>query len=63
VLVIAESEMPFVKRQGYALQKVGRRSFGLDLLMFTAAEAAKAAAVPGSAVYFAEREWRVLFAA
>ena len=58
VLVVVDTEIPFIERQGRALLALGRRSFAVDLLVYTDQEAAKEAAVPGSAVYWAFREGR-----
>lgn len=58
VLVVADSEVPFIRRQGNALLALGKRSFAIDLLVYTPSEAAQAATIPGSAVYWAEREGR-----
>lgn len=62
VLVIANTTLPFVRRQGLALLNLGERSFPLDLLVYTPDEAARAGAVPGSAVYWAQTEGRVMYA-
>ena len=62
VLVIAESDLPFIERQGLALLALGKRDFPVDLLVYTPDEAAQAAKIPGSAVYWAEREGREFFA-
>lgn len=62
VFVVANSDLPFIERQGIALLDLGKRPFSIDLLVYTPEEAAVAAAIPGSAVYWAEREGRQLFA-
>lgn len=56
VLVIAESDVPFIKRQRLAQVWVGRKNFPLDLLVYTPEEAAEAASILGTAVCWAERE-------
>ncbi len=56
VLVITESDMPFIRRQGEALLDLRGRDFSVDLLVYTPAEAEEAAAIPGTAVYWAQRE-------
>ncbi len=56
ILVVAESEVPFAERQAKALLALGSRSFPVDLLVYTPSELEEAAAVPGSAVYWALRE-------
>jgi len=56
VLLIVESEVPFAERQSAALQALGRRDFSVDLLVFTQSEVERAAAMTGSAVYWALRE-------
>jgi len=56
VLVVVESEIPFVERQGRALLALGRRSFPVDLLVYTPVEVEREAAIRGSAVYWALRE-------
>ena len=62
VLVIAETEIPFVKRQGIALFDLGTRNFAIDLLVYTPAEAENEGKMLGSAVYWAEREGKEYFA-
>ncbi len=59
VIVVAESDVPFVDRQGQALIALGKRDFPLDLLVYTPSELDRAAAIPGSAAYWALREGRV----
>lgn len=56
VLVVAESEIPFVKRQGVARMALGQRDFPIDLLVYTPSEAAEEAAIAGTTVYFAQLE-------
>jgi predicted nucleotidyltransferase len=56
VLVVAESDIPFIPRQGLARMDLGPRDFALDLLVYTPAEALEAAKIVGSAVYWAEIE-------
>jgi uncharacterized protein len=63
VLVVAESDIPFVKRQGLARIALGPRDFPLDLLVYTPAEAEAEAAILGSTVFFAQREGREYHAA
>jgi predicted nucleotidyltransferase len=58
VLVIAKTRIPFVKRQTKARLALGPRDFALDLLVYTPAEARRASALTGSAVYWALREGR-----
>ena len=60
VLVIARSRVPFVRRQTRARLALGPRDFALDLLVYTPAEARRAAALTGSAVYWALREGKEL---
>jgi uncharacterized protein len=62
VLVIAETDVPFIERQGIGLRALGARDFAIDLLIYTPKEAEKASAIPGSALYWAEREGRVVYA-
>lgn len=62
VLIIAESSLPFVERQGRALAALGQHDYPLDLLLYTPEEAEEAAAIPGSAIYWAKREGRVVYA-
>lgn len=62
VLVIADTDVPFLERQGLARMALGPRDFAIDLLIYTPSEAAKAAAILGSAIYWAEREGRVVYA-
>ncbi|MEZ0325994.1 MAG: nucleotidyltransferase domain-containing protein [Fimbriimonas sp.] len=63
VLVIADSDLPFIRRQGLALLALGKRDYPLDLLVYTPDEADTASAIPGSAVYWALKEGRRLGAA
>ncbi len=58
VLVITDSEVPFVKRQGLALLALGKREYPLDLLVYTRAEIEQALTVPGSIVFWALKEGR-----
>jgi uncharacterized protein len=62
VLVIADTHLPFIERQGRAREEVGRIGAALDLLVYTPEEAARAAAVPGTALYWAEREGSIIYA-
>jgi uncharacterized protein len=62
VLVIGNSSLPFIERQGQALAALRRRDYALDLLLYTPAEAEVAASILGSAVYWATREGRVIYA-
>lgn len=62
VLVIANTSMPFVERQGRAMSALGPHDYPVDLLLYTPDEAARAAEIPGSTVYWAEREGRVVYA-
>ena len=59
VLVVAESDVPFGKRQGEARIALGRREFPLDLFVYTPDEAKTESAIAGSIVFFAEREGQV----
>ncbi len=59
VLVIANSEIPFGRRQGEARIALGRKHFPLDLFVYTPAEAAFEGAIPGSTVFFAEKEGKI----
>jgi predicted nucleotidyltransferase len=59
VLVVADSEIPFIRRQGVAMQELGPHSEPVDLLVYTPEEAEEAARKLGSAVYWAEREGQV----
>jgi len=56
VLVVANTDLPFIQRQGLALLALGPRDFSVDLLVYTPEEAAREKAVLGSAVYWALRE-------
>ncbi|CAN5664947.1 hypothetical protein BH11ARM2_BH11ARM2_00210 [soil metagenome] len=62
VLVVTESDIPFVERQGLALLALGKRDFPLDLLVYTSQEAEREAHMLGSAVYWAEREGKEFLA-
>ncbi len=62
LLVIANTSLPFVERQGKAMVALGPHDYPLDLLLFTPEEAANAAAIPGSVVYWAEQQGRVVYA-
>ena len=62
VLVITDSDIPFIKRQSFALRQIGQRNFSLDLLVYTPQEASEASSLLGSALYWAEKEGRVVFA-
>ena len=62
VLVVANTDIPFVERQGRALQAIGPRDYSLDLLVYTPREAREAQEIVGSAVYWAEREGQVVYA-
>jgi hypothetical protein len=62
VLVIAKTDVPFIDRQGMGLMALGNRDFSLDLLIYTPEEAEAAQSIPGSALYWAEREGRVMYA-
>jgi predicted nucleotidyltransferase len=50
LLVIADSDVPFIERQGLALLALGKRDFAVDLLVYTQAEAEVESQIPGSAV-------------
>lgn len=56
VLCVAETEVPFIERQGLALLALGPRSFSVDLLVYTPTELEREASIPGSAVYWALKE-------
>ncbi len=58
VLVIVDSDIPFIRRQGQALMALGRRDFAIDLLVYTAEESERAEKILGSAVYWANRDGR-----
>ena len=58
LLVIAETDIPFIQRQGLALMALGKRDFPVDLLVYTSHEAERAAETPGSTVYWAFKEGR-----
>ncbi len=62
VLVIAETNIPFIKRQGLAMVALGKHEYPVDLLVYTPMEAELAATVLGSAVYWAEKEGKVYLA-
>ncbi|HSI73404.1 MAG TPA: nucleotidyltransferase domain-containing protein [Fimbriimonas sp.] len=62
VLIIAESSLPFVERQGAAMVALGPHSYPVDLLVYTPEEHSKAAATLGSSVYWAELEGREVYA-
>ena len=62
VLVITETDVPFMERQAMAMRCLGRRNFAVDLLVYTPAEADRAKEFLGSALYWAEREGRVVYA-
>ncbi len=62
VLVVTNSDLPFLQRQGLAMRKMGRRDFALDLLVFTPEELSEGCKLPGSAIYWANQEGRVLYA-
>ena len=61
-LVIVETDIPFVKRQGLAMAALGPRKYPVDLLVYTQEEADRAASILGSAVYWAQREGTVFLA-
>lgn len=62
VLVIANSNMDFVPRQAAARRAVGRVGAALDLLVYTPSEARTAAAIPGTALYWATLEGKEVYA-
>lgn len=62
VLVVTNSDLPFLQRQKLAMNKMGRRDFALDLLVFTPAELQEGCELKGSALYWANQEGRVLYA-
>ena len=62
VLVVAQTDVPFVERQGLALLALGKRDFAVDLLMYTPAEAEREAKILGSTLFWAEREGKVVYA-
>ena len=62
ILVVAETDIPFTKRQGIALTALGSLEFPVDLLVYTQAEADEAATILGSAVYWAQKEGKVYLA-
>jgi predicted nucleotidyltransferase len=61
-LVIAYSDVPFVERQGLGMLALGPHEFPVDLLIYTPDEADAEAQVPGSALYWAGREGREVYA-
>ncbi|MBS1712718.1 MAG: nucleotidyltransferase domain-containing protein [Armatimonadetes bacterium] len=63
VLVIADSEVPFVPRQAIAYQAMAGRQFSLDLVVCTPAEFEAAREVIGSTAYWADREGKLVYAA
>lgn len=62
VLVVTNSDLPFLQRQKLAMHKMGRRDFALDLLVFTPEEFQEGCELNGSALYWANQEGRVLYA-
>ncbi len=62
ILVIADTDVPFVKRQGMALTALGKHEYPVDLVVYTQSEADEAADILGSAVYWAEKEGKVFLA-
>lgn len=62
VLVIADSSMPFGKRQGFALNLLWPRDYSIDLLVYTPAEYEASRSVPGSTVFWAATEGRDFYA-
>jgi len=62
VLVITETDVPFAERQALAMRCLGRRYFVVDLLVYTPAEADRERQILGSALYWADREGRVMYA-
>lgn len=63
VLVIADSNVPFVQRQAIAYQAMTGRKFSLDLVVCTPEEFESARGVIGSAAYWADKEGRLVYAA
>ena len=62
ILVVAETSVPFIERQGMGLLALGKRDFALDLMIFTPAEFERGSGVLGSAIYWAQHEGRVIYA-
>ena len=62
VLVITETDVPFAERQALAMRCLRRRDFAVDLLVYTPAEADRERQILGSALYWADREGRVMYA-
>ena len=62
VLVLVDSDVPFVARQAAARQAVGRVGAPLDLLVYTPSEAERAEQIPGTALYWAAREGKEVYA-
>ena len=62
VLVVAQSKIPFVERQGVTMESLGPHDCPIDLLLYTPDEAAHASEILGSAVYWAQREGRLIYA-
>ncbi|MEQ1933539.1 MAG: nucleotidyltransferase domain-containing protein [Fimbriimonadaceae bacterium] len=61
VLVIANSNLDFVQRQARARRAVGQVGASLDLMIYTPSEAQRAALIPGTTVYWAEKEGREVY--
>ena len=59
-LLIVDSDIPFAKRQADAMEALGKHPFPVDLLVYTASEAERAASILGSSVYWAQREGRIV---
>jgi predicted nucleotidyltransferase len=58
VLVVADSDAPFIERQRSAQSAMGARSFAVDLLVYTPKELESEEQIPGSTVYWALKEGR-----
>ncbi len=61
VLVITNTDVPFIERQALALKSLDReRDYSVDLLLYTPEEFQAAKAIPGSALYWAEEHGRLV---
>lgn len=58
VIVVAQSDIPFIERQGKAILALKGRSFPVDLIVYTPEELLAAGKVPGTAAYWALLEGR-----
>jgi len=61
VLVITKTDVPFIERQAMALKSLDRsRDYSVDLLLYTPEEFQEGKSIPGSALYWAEVEGRLV---